>query len=187
MCIEVYATYVCGHTIPIWIPCSYYGLLNCPNYQRQYRSRPLRCSATCLPPTSSSSSNIDEDIIQGLIANSRVVGGDGTFAPETLPTSSNRSAPISGSSSTQALLQSSSSRAPAEQDERAPRSCTGQLSSRERERNLAPESSRALTYSGSDRRPSRSWTEASSSSSRSAYSPWERDCTPKSSETREES
>lgn len=47
MCVEVYANYVCGHVVPVWVPCSTLSLFNCPKYQRQYRSRPLRCSCTC--------------------------------------------------------------------------------------------------------------------------------------------
>jgi len=52
MCVEVFATYICSHTVPMWIPCSTFALAGCPKYQRQYRNRPLRCSCTCTAPVS---------------------------------------------------------------------------------------------------------------------------------------
>ena len=47
MCVEIFATYTCGHTVPIWLPCSVGVLYLCEKYQRQFRTRPLRCACTC--------------------------------------------------------------------------------------------------------------------------------------------
>ena len=173
MCIEVFATYVCGHTLPIWIPCSYYSLHNCPNYQRQYRSRPLRCSATCRAPDTSSSSMIDEDVIQELTRSSRALGGDGRFARETVPSSTERSSRVFGSTSnsTQRLAPAVLSQALVGQSQRAPTNWTEPLRSPGREENPVQYSSSAVRSSGNNRRPSQAWTETSSSSSRSGYSP----------------
>ncbi len=72
MCVEVYATYICGHTVPLWVPCRSFALQSCPRYQRQHRNRPLRCSCTCQAPPS-----IDEiiqntppaDLLAGSLSN----------------------------------------------------------------------------------------------------------------------
>ena len=92
----MYATYICGHTLLIWIPCSYYGLYNCPNYQRQYRARPLRCSATCRAPVTSSSLLIDDEVFQELMEN---LQGNATPALDMVPVSREQSRQFSGSAS----------------------------------------------------------------------------------------
>ena len=171
MCIEVYATYVCGHTLPIWIPCSYYRLHNCPNFQRQYRARPLRCSATCRAPVTSSNLLIDDEVYQELMESLR---GDATSTREMVPVSREQSRPVSGSTSnsTQNLPPSASSQVSlVGQEDRVLRDGTGTSRAPRREGDFAQGPSTTMRSFENEMRSSRAWTEGSSSSNRSGYSP----------------
>lgn len=67
MCVEVFATYICNHTVPLWVPCGTFAMKNCAKYQRQYRNRPLRCSCTCNAPVSLTEALQDNSFADGLL------------------------------------------------------------------------------------------------------------------------